>query len=138
MIVVVCSIIAEQDGKFLMVRENKKEAIGLYGLPGGQLEKGETLVQCAKREFTEETGYEAENISLVGISHKPETSAGNSVVRFVYRANTIHTTDVLPELDISLLSKNEITELSRSDKIRGDDVLDLLDADGSKLSVSTY
>lgn len=138
MIVVVCSIIAEQNGKFLMVREKKPEAIGKYGLPGGQLEIGETLIQCAQREFTEETGYIAENITLVGISHKPETHAGNSVVRFVYRTNKIHASEIRPELDISLLSKNEIAALSRSDKIRGADILDLLELGSTKLTVSTY
>lgn len=34
-------------------------------LPGGKHEAGETFIECAKREFREETGLEAENYKLV-------------------------------------------------------------------------
>ena len=37
---------------------------GSYGIPAGHLEKGETVIQCARREFLEETGR---NVSLDGI-----------------------------------------------------------------------
>lgn len=138
MIVVVCSVVAERDGKFLLVRERKAEAMGKYGLPGGQLEQGETLVQCAQREFTEETGLTPAHLVLTAITHKPATRAGNSVVRFVYRADSVEPTDVSAELHVSWLSKAEILTLSRSGRIRGADVLDLLEADGQDLTVSTY
>ncbi|QEN03662.1 NUDIX domain-containing protein [Thiospirochaeta perfilievii] len=38
-----------------------------YSLPGGHLEFGETLIECAKREVFEEVGIEIENIEIATI-----------------------------------------------------------------------
>lgn len=49
-------VLLEKDGKFLSV--SRKNDPTDFGLPGGKLDFGETLIQCAKREVLEETGYE--------------------------------------------------------------------------------
>jgi 8-oxo-dGTP pyrophosphatase MutT (NUDIX family) len=40
---------------------------GLWGLPGGSMEPGETLEEVAKRELFEETGLEARSLELLHI-----------------------------------------------------------------------
>jgi 8-oxo-dGTP pyrophosphatase MutT (NUDIX family) len=40
---------------------------GLWGLPGGSMEPGETLEEVAKRELFEETGLEARSLELFDI-----------------------------------------------------------------------
>lgn len=40
---------------------------GLWGLPGGSMELGESLEEVAKRELFEETGLEARNLELLDI-----------------------------------------------------------------------
>lgn len=56
-----CGIIPVYEGKFLVVKpggpffaKNSK----CYGFPKGELEQGESLLECAKREFKEETGLD--------------------------------------------------------------------------------
>ena len=56
-----------RDGAMLMVRRGKEPAKGLWSLPGGRLEHGESLVEAAAREVLEETGLEVKVSDLLGV-----------------------------------------------------------------------
>ena len=53
-------------GKVLVVRRARKPALGIYTLPGGGVETGETLVQAVTREVREETSLKIEPVALAG------------------------------------------------------------------------
>ncbi len=55
-----------RDGKVLLVRRARHPALGVYTLPGGGVETGETLAQAAAREVREETALEIDVIALAG------------------------------------------------------------------------
>jgi 8-oxo-dGTP diphosphatase len=55
-----------RDSRVLIVRRAQPPARGLYTLPGGGVELGETLAQAAIREVREETGLEIEPLVLAG------------------------------------------------------------------------
>ena len=55
-----------RDGKVLVVRRARKPALGIYTLPGGGVETGETLMQAVTREVREETSLAIEPIGLAG------------------------------------------------------------------------
>jgi 8-oxo-dGTP diphosphatase len=55
-----------RDGKVLVVRRARKPALGIYTLPGGGVETGETLIQAVTREVREETSLIVEPVALAG------------------------------------------------------------------------
>jgi ADP-ribose pyrophosphatase YjhB (NUDIX family) len=55
-----------RDGRVLIVRRGRPPAHGLYTLPGGGVELGETLEQAVVREVREETGLAVAPLALVG------------------------------------------------------------------------
>lgn len=55
-----------RDGRVLIVRRARPPAHGLYTLPGGGVELGETLEQAVVREVREETALAVEPVDLVG------------------------------------------------------------------------
>ena len=55
-----------RDGKILIVRRARPPAYGLFTLPGGGVEVGETLHAAVMREVREETGLTIEPLGLAG------------------------------------------------------------------------
>lgn len=55
-----------RDGKVLVVRRARKPALGVYTLPGGGVEIGETLIEAVTREVREETALAIEPVVLAG------------------------------------------------------------------------
>lgn len=54
--------------RLLVLRRDRKPGIdwpGMLDLPGGNLERGETIVECARREVAEEVGLVIESGQLV-------------------------------------------------------------------------
>ena len=64
----VAAVILGPEGVLLQRREDN----GLWGLPGGSVEPGESVTQAVVREVCEETGLEVEPIRLIGVYSAPE------------------------------------------------------------------
>jgi len=70
-----------RDGKILVVRRARPPAHGLYTLPGGGVEVGETLMEAVAREVREETALEIEPVGLAGFRETIVRDADSRVER---------------------------------------------------------
>ena len=75
------SAVIVRDGQFLIVRRAHPPVEGLFTLPGGRVEAGETLVQAIRREVREETGLTIEPQALAGYRDVITRGDGDRVER---------------------------------------------------------
>ncbi|MDP2091299.1 MAG: NUDIX domain-containing protein [Candidatus Gracilibacteria bacterium] len=55
-----------ENDKILLIKKARGPYIGMYDLPGGGIEYGETISECLKREIYEETGTQLLNCNFIG------------------------------------------------------------------------
>lgn len=56
----------DEDGRLLLIKRRNDPGSGLWSVPGGRVEPGETDAQAVVREMAEETGLVVEPAELVG------------------------------------------------------------------------
>jgi len=56
-----------KDGKILLVKRGYPPREGMWAIPGGVIEVGESIAEAAVRELEEETGIKAEPIGVIGV-----------------------------------------------------------------------
>lgn len=54
------AVVRDAEGRLLLIRRGHPPAEGMWSLPGGRIEPGETAAEAAAREVLEETGLEVE------------------------------------------------------------------------------
>ena len=71
MIRCVGAIVHDSAGRLLLVQRGHEPGRGLWSLPGGRVETGETDEQAVARELLEETGLSVRSGPLVGRVERP-------------------------------------------------------------------
>ncbi len=84
----VVATIVEQDGRFLFVEE-EADGRAVFNQPAGHLDPGETLLDAARRETLEESGWHVEPTGLVGIYLVEPPGSTITYQRFCFRARAI-------------------------------------------------
>jgi len=74
----------------------KRSDCGMWGLPGGRIEPGESVTEAAVREVKEETGLNVEITRLLGVYSEPESH----IVTFLDNGDVVHLVDILLEAKI--------------------------------------
>ena len=96
--------VIEREKKFLLVEE-MVEGCAVLNQPAGHWEAGESLVEAAKRETLEETGWEFYPSALVGIYQWRHPRKEETFLRFTF-SGTCSEKQVSTKLDDGILNAN--------------------------------
>ncbi len=67
-------VIRDDEGRILLIRRGREPGKGLWAVPGGKVEWGETMREAARREAREETGLEVDIGDIVWVGEVIEES----------------------------------------------------------------
>ena len=85
---IVVATVVEREGRFLLIEERINGELVL-NQPAGHWEPGETLIEAARRETLEESGWEVEPTHLLGIYEWQPQSLPYPFVRFAFAATAL-------------------------------------------------
>lgn len=99
-LVCVGALVSDGDGRVLLARTTKWR--GLWGVPGGKVDWGESLLDAVAREFREETGLILRDIKYAQTQEavlSPEFHKPSHMLLFDYFART-DSTEITPNEEI--------------------------------------
>jgi 8-oxo-dGTP diphosphatase len=70
-ILCVGAVVTDGRGRLLLIQRGHEPGKGLWSLPGGRVEPGETAAEALVREMEEETGLTVEPGRLIGTVERP-------------------------------------------------------------------
>ena len=72
------AVVTDEQGRLLMIKRGHEPGTGLWSIPGGRIEPGETDAEALVREMLEETGLTVQPGRLLGRVRRP--GAGRTVI----------------------------------------------------------
>lgn len=114
------AVVVERDGRYLLVKELSHGEI-VYNQPAGHIEEGESILDAATRETLEESGWEVDLKSIIGLYTYKAPSNGVTYYRICFEAKAIK--KVTNTLDQDILSEHwlsydEIRSLENQNLLR--------------------
>lgn len=82
-------LLFDEQGKNVLMVKNKGMKTSYYTLPGGTVERGETLEEAAIREVKEETGLEVEVNGIFSVSEVFFVDREHHTIFFTFRGEVI-------------------------------------------------
>lgn len=112
-------VVIFREGKILLI---KRHDDGLWAIPGGLVEVGETAAEAAQRELWEEVGIQAKIVRLLGVfdSRIWKSKTSMQLFHFVFLAETsaatFHTSN--EALDVGFFREDQLPPLSAGHHLR--------------------
>ncbi len=114
---IVSGVILEKDGKYLLVQEKWEKVYGLWNIPAGHVDQGETIEDAAIREAKEEVGFDVKLISKLLIFQNTAEESVKHIFLASITSGELH----FPEdelLDAKWFTLDEIDLLNKENKFR--------------------
>lgn len=89
---VTVATIVHRDGRFLMVEEDDDAGRRVFNQPAGHLEDHESLLEAARRETLEETGWQVSLTGFLGVYHY-RSITGSTYIRHCFTAEAVNKTE---------------------------------------------
>jgi 8-oxo-dGTP diphosphatase len=78
------AVVLDPRGRVLLIRRKNPPFKGMYALPGGFVDVGETVEDACRRELREETGIIADKLQLIGVYSDPRRDPRRHAVGVAY------------------------------------------------------
>lgn len=105
------AIVFDSQGRVLLVRRGQPPNKGLWSVPGGRLEPGESLIECCRREVLEETGMEIEPGPMVAVADRSGEGFRYVIVDFAASLKSPAGAEPVAATDVSDARWVELAEL---------------------------
>jgi 8-oxo-dGTP diphosphatase len=105
------SAVVFHNGMVLLIKRGKSPGKGLWSLPGGKVEFGETLREAAAREVLEETGIAVQVENLVGNYEIILADTHFVIACFVARTENLQIRAASDAEDAKFFAIEEVAEL---------------------------
>lgn len=111
------AVVFDERGRVLLVRRGQPPAQGLWSLPGGKLEPGETLVACCRREVLEETGLAIQPGPVIALADRRVEAFHYVIVDFLAMLQI--SGEPVPASDVADARWVPVAELGNYDLVSG-------------------
>jgi ADP-ribose pyrophosphatase YjhB (NUDIX family) len=118
------STLVMHGGKVLLVKRSREPLRGLWSLPGGHVEAGESLADAALREVREETGIVADKPERIDVVEVIPRDAGGGIaahfVLVVFRARYVSGEPVAADdaAEARWVNAADLTKLAMTEEAR--------------------
>jgi 8-oxo-dGTP diphosphatase len=123
--VVAGCVIKNDEGEYLLVQEAQPKVYGLWNLPAGHVDKGESIEAAAVREAKEEAGLDVELLQKIGIWH----GAVEEPIRHAFTTRVTGGTLMAQPgevLDVKWFSYDEVVKMRAEGKLRVEWIFDAM------------
>ena len=111
--------IVQKDGEVLLIKSTYGPNKGMWMLPGGYLDPGESLAEAAVREVKEETGFDAKPLRIVGLRDgvRQKESGLESNLYVVFEMKLVGGTLSADDSEVSEVAFHKIDDILASDQV---------------------
>lgn len=117
--IAVGAVVFDAFERVLLIRRGKQPGLGLWSIPGGKQDRGETLVQCCRRETFEETGIEIESGPIIALVERMIGDFHYVIVDFVATLKDLENATPKPATDVSDARWVALTDLKHYPLVEG-------------------